>query len=218
MHSNLSYIKEFKEDNFYNMNYYDLEFWRVLEYSLYLLYSRPVDPDFGQAPKNFNPILRCAGIGLFDPYMIGGSEARYLGVEGWKAWPEKNGLERTVLLLEKNVDAINNPNFYNKPIVGETKYTRHSLLITNHFMFTKEVISENEIIINFCNMKTKKFKRVHIKNLSIIKDMVFNKQNYDENLIKSNVVDGSNLEIKDENVKEILKRLGFLESEIIYLK
>ena len=220
-------MEDFKKDHFYKMNYLDLEFWEVLQCALLNFDIKPFDVDGGRAPDTWNPILFCASIGQFDPNMMDGSRARYLEGIPWTAWPKINGYKRTIQFIDEWYDLITSPKWYKKiPIsVPRAGYTGKRTIMETHFLYTKETLSDNKVVITICNMATRKYKRIYITDLKmVIRDMfIRNKHNnleykklktFNIPKLKNIVLDGSQIEIQDKSIYEILLKLDFINSKI----
>ena len=224
MKKNILNIENYRKDFFYRIDYFNLDFWKLLQFAIYYFEIVPFDPDGGKAPDTWNPIFTCRSMG-YDPYMMNGSDARSLQKTPWTSWPEANGVERTRLYMDAQYKYIVEPSWYKKIPIPHNSPTSKSEIMRKHFVFTKEIISDNEVVINICYLATKKYKRIHIKNYKALLTNIFivNKfgnlekkqlKRSDTNKLKNIVSDGSQIEIQDENVKEILTKLEFLKPKI----
>jgi hypothetical protein len=228
MENNLLYIKNFEKDHFYKINYLGLDFWDLLQFALFNFSIKPFDPLGGKAPDNWNPILYYGEMGQFDPYMMNGTQARYSDGIPWTAWPKVNGLERTKLFLESIRRQVFNPNNYKKSVnLVRTLSIKKFMIKDTHFIYTKEIISDNKIIITICNKITKRFKRIHIIDLEKVINILFFKNKHgsliEKNLkefhiknLKKIVLNGSKIKIQDENAHEILVRFEFMQTKLYH--
>lgn len=224
MEKNILNIENYRENSFYKIDYFDLNFWKLLQFAIDFFEVKPFDPDGGKAPDTWNPIFTCRCMG-YDPYMMHGSDARPLQKTPWTSWPGPNGIERTRLYMDAQYKYIVEPGWYKRlPIPLHTPSGKNEIM-RKHFVYTKEIISDNEVVITFCNIATRKYKRVHITDYKVLINSLFtrNKFNnlehkqprqFDTKKLKKIVLDGSLIKIQDENIKEILTRLDFMNSKI----
>lgn len=205
------------EDNFYNYKFKGIDLWEFLRNAIRLLFYKSYCSD-GPSPDEWNPVVWLSVFGPFDPNMMDGGSAANYGLKGWSPWPDFNGIERTRWLLDKNSTTEK----LNKAI--SQSYTNMYDIMYKLFAYVKETISENEVIINICNLRQKKFKRAYITDLKRFNDIVFDKElplkvvellPSDIEELKKIVIDGSEIEIKEQNAYEIMKRLGFLEHHVV---
>ena len=223
-------IQKFKKNKFFQINYEGIAFRELLHSSLQYFYSIPFDEGI-RAPLEWNPILIFGDMGIFDSYMMTGSQSRqYTGNNNhvWKPWPSVNGIERTKLFLEDISSLISSSTKY------KVNYKPSKIL--QAFMYTKEKLSENEIILSILFLYDRSIKRIYIKNLKKtcmsltnfsnvfprvlgyskekfkMSNMFIKKERYHE--LFEFIEDGSNISIQDESVYEIYKKFGFLETQI----
>jgi len=216
MDNKLIQLEDFRKDQFYRINYLDLEFWEVLQYALSTLFSKPWSSAYGAAPDTWNSILYCAATGIFDPNMMDGGCAKDYNMPPYSPWPEVIGVERTKLYIKQHIKRILDPGFYNDISKPTSLFHNRVLIMKYHLLYTKEEISKNELVINICFMANKGYKRIHIKNYKEARRLLFSKDNkvlkkmyLNIEKLKKIVVDGSSIEIKDESIQFTLDKLAF---------
>lgn len=213
----------------------------VLLHALQYFYAIRHDGRIPQPPE-YNPILLYDVLSCFDPYIMNGSQTRQLipnSNEQWVQWPSFIGLQRTKIFIDEVLiprrilfkDILSKLEGYN-PINALDRQD----ILSKYLMYAKEDISDNEIILNIVNNKTNKLKRVHIKDLRRVCILLsalpgtFPKiLGYDRNKLKIDgrprtefdkdeifkwLDDAAGMPFHDDNVYEILKRTGVLDTKI----
>lgn len=211
----------------------------VILHALQYFYTIRHDGRIPQPPE-YNPILLYDVLSCFDPYIMNGSQTRQLlpnSNEQWVQWPSFTGLKRTRIFI----DEVLIPRLALFKSVLNENYNPYNALdrqdiLSKALMYAKEDISDNEIILNIVNNKTNRLKRIYVKDLRRVCILLsalpgtFPKiLGYDRNSLKIDgkdrtefdkdevfkwLDDASNMPFYDNNVYEIFKRTGILDTKI----
>jgi len=230
---NIIDISTIREKHKFDIDVKDVKFLEILHYALSHFYALQTTAE-GKQPKEYNPILYYDIMACFDPFLMNQSQALEILPDGsgtWKPWPIYRGIKRTKIFI-KDVLIPRREKLRSQIDINTTTSNpmRKQDVLAQYFTYTKEDLSENETVLSIIYNSNNKLKRVHIKDLEkVCSYLAFNKSSFPRlpkpitishhatTEIWQYLEDGSNIDIKDENVYEILKNMGVLDSKIYYI-
>ena len=142
--------------------YLDIPLVYQISYALSQFYDLPKNT-LKPVPPEWNPVLIFYTAGLFDPNMMGPQGT--ITEELWEPWPDAIGVEKTKEYANSIKEFIAKCDQYKdqKPLYrGERGWPT---ILYNHFVLTREVITNKTIILGFYHLETGRFRRYLIKDV-----------------------------------------------------
>lgn len=218
------------EHNSLNHKYLGIPFCDQLRIALYEFYldkmlahkkSAPNKHTF-TFPTHYDPVL--IALISFDPMYVGKNDCKlfeYPEEMQWKEWPDCNRIEK----LEKFIDLLYNSllkNCRNTHKEIFPLYKRNEYIMLEHFIFVKEMISHNSIIIGFYHLASKTYRRYLIKDVGkVIKTLSqYKKENIIYKRLENMVNEVYTTPILSEYARYIIDRFEFKNktAEIIKIR
>jgi len=177
-----------------------------------------------ESPPEWDPIWLYDLVLQYDPYLLSPTQAEELTgtyIEKWQPFPKENAIKRTKKFVQLKKEAIHNTVYDKKTLPHMIKYPH--LAYSRYFMYTREVVNNESIIITIMALVEKKIKRILITNIQdlcyeFIRNGLSNRtfikiigqaskeevNSKKRNKITTLIKDGSNIEIQNEHIYEIL--------------
>ena len=122
-----------------------------------------------KSPEDWNPVSLHNTDGIFDPkykgpvYDIGGADQAYT------EWDDCTGIEQTKKYIERiKRDWLESPCYLTEPLNKMNKVG----VLSDHFIFTREIISENTIIIGMFHIASKTLERYLITDVKRVCELL----------------------------------------------
>lgn len=126
---------------------------------------RVVPAQIKETPPEWNPVY-IHYYREFDPYMRGLDDVDQRSEELFTPWEGVNGLERARVYAEEVKNQIDSSDYFKKSILSiEFPYECLDSLLFRRFIFTREKVSYNSIILGFYHIAAGTYERYLIKDL-----------------------------------------------------
>lgn len=195
-----------------------------------------------QPPKEWNPIYFHYYNGEFDPYLMGQADTDHKGELLFTPWKDATGVEKAISYAKAVKAKINEYDYYKTRVLSETGGSNLEIdaLLSTRFIWTKEQLTENSIILGVYNIAEDVYSRYLIKDLkkvcstlrffdgdfyrvlgaTAMVDTTYNSDMLDEQAIEelnSFIENVSNTEILDPCVKAMMAEIKTTSAKVYYI-
>ena len=147
--------------NIFNDTYKDISIIEQINFALSGFYCTPCHHK-KETPDEWNPLFLHFWFGGFDPYRISMCECSTEDLTDlFELRKNMSGLEATKEYLEDIKEIIGKDNHHTDIF----RAVSQTSILSNHFIITKEPLTDNSEIIGFFHLETKTFRRYVIKDV-----------------------------------------------------